>query len=118
MARPPLRPVGCSDCDHQGYRGRIALTEVLRFDAELDALVARRAPAHDLLAAVERRGFVTLAQDAMRRVADGSTTIEEIARVVDLTGFPPGPSDPIAEEAHRQCGQAAAAPEEPPRGGS
>ena len=118
MARPPLRPVGCSDCDHQGYRGRIALTEVLRFDAELDALVARRAPAHDLLAAVERRGFVTLAQDAMRRVADGSTTIEEIARVVDLTGFPPEPSDPIAEEAHRQCGQAAAASEEPPRGGS
>ena len=82
---PPFRPVGCARCDHQGYRGRIALTEVLRFDAELDTLVARRAPAHELLEAAERQGFVTLARDAMRRVADGSSTIEEVSRVVDLT---------------------------------
>ena len=82
---PPFRAVGCPRCDHQGYRGRIALTEVLRFDTELDALVARRAPAHELLQAAERRGFVTLARDAMRRVADGSSTFEEVSRVVDLT---------------------------------
>ncbi len=81
----PFLPVGCSRCDHQGYRGRIALTEVLRFDAGLDALVARRAPAHELLEAAERQGFVSLARDAMRRVADGSSTIEEVSRVVDLT---------------------------------
>ena len=82
---PPFRPVGCPRCDHQGYRGRIALTEVLRFDTELDALVARRAPAHELIEAAQARGFVTLARDAMRRVADGSSTIEEVSRVVDLT---------------------------------
>ena len=82
---PPFRPAGCPRCDHQGYRGRIALTEVLRFDAELDALVARRAPAHELLEAAQGRGFVTLARDAMRRVADGSTTLEEVSRAVDLT---------------------------------
>ena len=82
---PPFRPVGCARCDHQGYRGRIALTEVLRFDAELDALAARRAPAHELLEAAERQGFVTLARDALRRVADGSSTLEEVSRVVDLT---------------------------------
>ena len=83
--RPPFRPVGCPRCDHQGYRGRIALTEVLRFDAALDALVARRAPAHELLEAAQAQGFVTLARDAMRRVADGSSTLEEVSRVVDLT---------------------------------
>ena len=83
--RPPFRPVGCPRCDHQGYRGRIALTEVLRFDAALDALVARRAPAQELLEAAESQGFVTLARDAMRRVADGSSTLEEVSRVVDLT---------------------------------
>ena len=82
---PPFIPVGCPRCDHQGYRGRIALTEVLRFDAEIDALVARRAPAHELLEAAEARGFVTLARDAMRRVADGSSTVEEVSRVVHLT---------------------------------
>ena len=78
-------PVGCPRCDYLGYRGRIALTEVLRFDAELDALVARRAPAHELLEAAQAQGFVTLARDAMRRVADGSSTLEEVSRVVDLT---------------------------------
>ena len=84
-AEPAWRPVGCPRCDDQGYRGRIALTEVLRFDDELDALVARRAPVHELLASAESRGFVTLVHEAMRRVADGSSTLEEVARVVDLT---------------------------------
>ena len=84
----PFRPVGCPRCDHQGFRGRIALTEVLRFDAGLDALIARRAPAHELLDAARERGFVTLANDAMRRVADGSSTLEEVSRVVDLTRDP------------------------------
>ena len=90
---PSFLPVGCDRCDHQGYRGRIALTEVLRFDTELDALLAARAPVSDLLAAAEARGFVPLVADAMRRVADGSTTHREIARVVDLTRLPPREAD-------------------------
>ena len=82
---PPFRAVGCPRCGHQGYRGRLALTEVLRFDAEIDDLVARGAPARKLLEAAQRQGFVSLAEDAVRRVADGSSTFEEVARVVDLT---------------------------------
>ena len=82
---PPFRAAGCAECGHQGYRGRIALTEVLRFDAEIDDLVARSAPARELLETAKRRGFVPLAEDAVRRVADGSSTIEEVSRVVDLT---------------------------------
>ena len=104
---PPFRPVGCPRCDHQGYRGRIALTEVLRFGAELDALVARRAPAHELLEAAERRGFVTLARDAMRRVADGSSTIEEVSRVVDLTREPSGAAEPASRARRSPLGPAA-----------
>ena len=84
-AAPPFRAAGCARCGHQGYRGRIALTEVLRFDAEIDDLVARNAPARELLEAAKRRGFVPLAEDAKRRVADGSSTFEEVSRVVDLT---------------------------------
>ena len=84
-AAGPFRAVGCARCGHQGYRGRIALTEVLRFDPEIDDLVARNAPARELLEAAKRRGFVPLAEDAMRRIADGSSTIEEVSRVVDLT---------------------------------
>ena len=93
-AAAPFRPIGCPQCDHQGYRGRIALTEVLRFDADIDALVARRAPVHELLDAAERGGFVSLARDAMRRVAAGASTIEEISRAVDLTRDAPRAGGP------------------------
>ena len=92
----PFRAVGCPRCDYQGYRGRIALTEVLRFDAGLDALVARRAPAHELLEAAERGGFISLARDATRRIADGSSTIEEVSRVVDLSREAPRGAPPAA----------------------
>ena len=127
---PPFRPAGCPRCDHQGYRGRIALTEVLRFDAELDALVARRAPAHELLEAAERRGFVTLARDAMRRVADGSSTLEEVSRVVDLTRdasrpagptpgpTPGGPRGPLESTAAPTTASTAASVPAPAQGGA
>ena len=60
--------------------------EVLRFDADLDELVARRATLRELRAcAAAQRGARTLAQDAIRRVLDGTTTISEIARTIDLT---------------------------------
>ena len=112
---PPFRPVGCPRCDHQGYRGRIALTEVLRFDTELDALVAGRAPAHELLEAAERRGFVTLARDAMRRVADGSSTLEEVSRVVDLTRETSGEAGPASRKGRSPPGPAAVSEPAPAR---
>lgn len=76
---------GCEHCDFQGYRGRLAIMELLRFDAEIDELVARRATAREIRNAALGRGFRSLAEDGLRRVLDGSTSIEEVARVVDLT---------------------------------
>jgi type II secretory ATPase GspE/PulE/Tfp pilus assembly ATPase PilB-like protein len=85
-AQPLYEAVGCADCEHQGYHGRIALMEVLRFDADLDELVARRATLRELrVCAAAQAGARTLAQDAIRRVLDGTTTIGEIARTIDLT---------------------------------
>jgi general secretion pathway protein E/type IV pilus assembly protein PilB len=85
--RPILfRPGGCARCDFQGYRGRLAIMEILRMNGELDEIVARRGTAHEIRhAAVDRAGFVRLADDGLRRVLDGSTSIEELVRVVDLT---------------------------------
>ena len=76
---------GCPQCDYQGYRGRLALMEAFRVDAELDALVARGATTSELTTAATARGFRTLADDGIRRVLEGVTTLEEISRVVDLT---------------------------------
>ena len=77
--------VGCPACEFTGYRGRLAVMELLRMDSDLDELVARRATARELRNAARAKGFRTLAEDGLRRVLDGSTSLEELARVVDLT---------------------------------
>ncbi len=83
---PPIhRATGCPRCDFQGYRGRLAIMELLRFDPTLDELVARRASPGALRDAARAGGHRSLAEDGVRRVLDGSTSLEELARVVDLS---------------------------------
>ncbi|WP_028455223.1 GspE/PulE family protein [Chitinilyticum litopenaei] len=79
------RARGCAACAGQGYKGRSAIMEVLKINAELDALIARRATLHELREAAVRLGVSTLAELACQRVLAGETSLEEIARVVDLT---------------------------------
>ena len=79
------RSVGCEHCEYRGYRGRIAIMEILKMDFDIDELIARRATTRELLQLALAKGFIPLAEDAIRRVLDGSTTIEEVARVVDFT---------------------------------
>jgi general secretion pathway protein E/type IV pilus assembly protein PilB len=79
------RAVGCKRCDHQGYKGRMAIMELLKFGGELDELVARRASNRELKKVAAAAGFHSLVDDGVRRVLEGVTTLEEVARVVDLT---------------------------------
>ncbi len=78
-------PVGCDKCTG-GFKGRVSVMEVLKMDEELDDLVANRATSRELLKHAIANGFVTMADDGIRRVLLGETTIEEVSRVVDLTG--------------------------------
>src|SRR6266545_2278426 len=61
------RAVGCDQCDYQGYRGRMAIIEILKMDAELDELIAHRATGRQLHKAAVAKGFRTLADDGARR---------------------------------------------------
>ena len=79
------RAVGCERCAHQGYKGRLAIMEILKMTAELDELTARRASSRELKNAARAAGFKGLVDDGMRRVMEGVTTLEEVGRVVDLT---------------------------------
>ena len=83
---PVYRPRGCAHCEHQGYRGRLALLELIRFDAEFDELVSRGATTLDISKAAAARDFRPLAEDGIRRVLAGVTSLDEVSRVVDLTG--------------------------------
>jgi general secretion pathway protein E/type IV pilus assembly protein PilB len=79
------RPSGCELCDYQGYKGRLAIMEILRLDGDLDELIVRRATSREIRNVAIEKGFHSLAEDGMRRVIDGTTSLEEVARVVDLT---------------------------------
>jgi type II secretory ATPase GspE/PulE/Tfp pilus assembly ATPase PilB-like protein len=87
--QPLYEAGGCDDCEQQGYLGRVALMEIVRFDADLDELVARRATLRELRSLAAQKGARSLAQDAIRRVLDGTTTLSEIARSIDLTSLEP-----------------------------
>jgi len=80
------RPVGCKQCDNKGYRGRAAIMELLVMDSDLDELVARRATSKELRAAAMARNFRPLANEGIQRVVDGTTSLAEVSRAVDLTG--------------------------------
>jgi type II secretory ATPase GspE/PulE/Tfp pilus assembly ATPase PilB-like protein len=59
--------------------------ELLRINSDIDELIARRSTVREMRSSPSRQGFVTLADDGLRRVLDGSTSLEEVGRVVDLT---------------------------------
>ncbi len=76
---------GCARCSNQGYRGRLAVMEIVRFDRELDDALAEGKSLAELHAIVTAKRFKPLAEDGIRRVLSGDTSLAEIARVVDLT---------------------------------
>jgi len=80
------RSVGCKNCDNKGYRGRTTVMELLLMDSDLNELVARRATTKELRTAALAKGFRSLASEGLQRVADGITSLAEVAREIDLTG--------------------------------
>jgi type II secretory ATPase GspE/PulE/Tfp pilus assembly ATPase PilB-like protein len=80
------RPVGCKQCDNKGFKGRVAIMEILAMDTDMDELVARRATMRELRNTALEKGFKPLAEAGLARVVDGITTLGEVSRAVDLTG--------------------------------
>lgn len=79
-----FKAAGCDTCLQKGYRGRMAIMEVLRIDSEMDTLIARRAHLDELEKMARNKGFITLAEDGIARVLAGHTSLAELMRVVDL----------------------------------
>lgn len=79
------KPMGCSVCDQQGYKGRIAIVEVLRISGSLEEIMMSEASAAEILVAARSDGYVTMMDDAIQKVVAGLTSIEEASRVIDFT---------------------------------
>jgi type II secretory ATPase GspE/PulE/Tfp pilus assembly ATPase PilB-like protein len=80
-----FRPTGCTDCDNQGYKGRLAIMELLRFDHGLIELVTRRASLKEMTDYAMAHQFIPLIEDGIRRVKEGLTSLNEVRRVVDFS---------------------------------
>ena len=72
---------GCLECDHTGYRGRVAIYEYFLLDEEIKDMVAANAGTSELRRAAIERGMKTLRQDGWLKVSLGLTSIEEVQRI-------------------------------------
>jgi len=77
-----FRPAGCSACAKTGYKGRLALHEVMAVSEDVERLAVSRASATDIADVAHRQGMRSLRDDGMDKVREGVTSIEEILRVV------------------------------------
>ncbi|CAB4930557.1 MAG: type II secretion system protein GspE [Actinobacteria bacterium] len=81
MAVTIFEPVGCSGCANTGYRGRLAIHEVMPMTEEIERLATSRASSDEIRRTAIEQGMRTLRQDGWMNVARGSTTITEVLRV-------------------------------------
>ena len=75
-------PVGCSTCANTGYRGRLAMHEVMPMSEEIGKLAIRNASSEEVRRLAIEQGMRTLRQDGWLKVAEGLTTIGEVLRVI------------------------------------
>jgi type IV pilus assembly protein PilB len=75
------RPVGCRSCSNTGYRGRLALHEVMPVSEEIERLTVSHSSAHDVQRAAIAEGMDMLRVDGMRKAAAGLTSLAEVLRV-------------------------------------
>jgi type IV pilus assembly protein PilB len=76
----PQKGTGCEKCNSTGYKGRVGLYEVMEVTDELRELVLVGASALELRRKAIDEGMITLRQSGLRKVKEGVTTIEEVAR--------------------------------------
>jgi type IV pilus assembly protein PilB len=76
-----VKGAGCRTCNNTGYKGRVALYEVMRFTDNLKEMVLQGAPTAELKMGAIKNGMMTLRMSGIQKVLDGVTTTEEILRV-------------------------------------
>jgi len=77
-----FRAVGCTACSKTGYRGRLGLYEVMPISEEIERMCVERASSEDIRRSARRDGMITLREDGLEKVRQGTTSIEEVLRVV------------------------------------
>ena len=75
---------GCKFCDNSGYKGRIGIFEIMTFNEKVRSLVIQKASSERISEAAIENGMTTMKDDGLNKVLEGITSIDEIARVLDV----------------------------------
>ncbi|MGZ4103894.1 MAG: GspE/PulE family protein [Actinomycetota bacterium] len=76
------RAVGCNTCGNTGYRGRMAVHEVMVMSEEIERMTVERRSSEDIGRVAQEQGMLTLRQDGILKVLEGKTSVEELFRVI------------------------------------
>jgi type IV pilus assembly protein PilB len=76
------RAVGCQNCSKTGYRGRMAVHEVMLSSEEIERMTAEHRSSEDIGRMAREQGMASLREDGVRKVLEGKTSIEEVMRVI------------------------------------
>ena len=75
-------PTGCARCGGTGYKGRVALVEIMLMTAEIEQLTIEEASTAEIKKIAVEQGMKTMRQDGWDKCRTGMTSIEEVLRVV------------------------------------
>jgi len=77
---------GCSECGGTGYSGRIGIFEAIIMDEKIDEIIRGNPSENDIEKAAAPQGLPTMAEDGYLKMMNGITSLEELERVVDVSG--------------------------------
>ncbi len=72
---------GCAKCNKTGYLGRVAILESMLIDDKIRDMIVKKASSYEIKDYAVKNGMITLRDDAIRKVAQGVTTLDEVVRV-------------------------------------
>ena len=74
-------PVGCRECSNTGYKGRVAIQQVMGVDTAMEELIAKGATSLEIEEAAKANGMTSLREDGWAKALAGITSVEEVLRV-------------------------------------
>ena len=77
-------PVGCDQCSHTGYLGRLGIHEILIIDEPIKRLIMDQKSSNDIILKAREQGMLTMREDGLLKVLQDKTTLEEVQRVTQI----------------------------------
>jgi len=77
-------PTGCDDCHHTGYKGRVGIYEAILIDQSIEQIVRENPSEREIAKTAIPQGILTMRQDGMIKVLTGTTSLDELLRVINI----------------------------------